>query len=1762
MSVLSFFRPCADAQMCSVADRSAFCADNTETLTTHPGKFWSSAALGEGVVLSVDKTTVYSRTFFAPKTKRETTPIAAPLKTNETCTVHADCDKDLVCAQNGTDPSSHTCQGCTDDPNRFLARYGMICDDVISAVGCEAKLVHITPDAPRTKVKSLCPSSCKACHEALPETPDGAFEASCEGAESRDALDSCYEGTTLKGEICYSAFPPLPGSEQHIVQSVPGACETPIYGIISHINEREITVLQVEQHRLDKCADQSIPMALCNEGFEEKPTSGKPDLIPVPGPDKPTSGKPDLIPVPGPDRPTPSLPGVQPSEFHRDGEVLDLGIGLEIESSSGPTFGGGFAKSTRKANTRREVGTIEVVADSLSPGMLVRIIPHPASKGTVPTPQTAYAVEVLTPLNPTTLATPTTTTIEAIIEASLTTDDNAVLYVGSEAVVVNVTKNSFVMPSGMTTKEAAQGVGRRGAAIDVVAGDVPLYPVVMPARRVAFDIDVEEGTELDECWDMDDPSMHFCPSTDSCVAVPPPGTMITSTEPLCKETCVEDAPIREVGVISPVPRVCYLRRRLWASNGFDRESISLDSFDNTLTPFTLVTSSDKLIVDPSIVQFIDNHGWGIDLSKVVETLAVFKEQVDQGAFKNIQLVVKFEKSDSKYYVSKLKFLEPITSELPPVVIGGREPGSCPSSSPFFCADTTECLGPLYGTLLAARCVSRCESSTEFACGVSCSVPSQCKTGSQLWARNFAGQTITAATEDDSTVYTFASYAVTVNSTTKIEKQSDTIEDALKKGTPLELIFYIVEVEVPGRSLFTHYFATSMQVSHKLEPVVPTVTTQSMRAVCSRGGPDERYCPSPNSEDRCFVPTLPVTLSTSLPCADSCGKDFMCGTACAPLALCGDPAIPLWVSHNKNRRTEVSLEANSVGWRFGTDRGSFQTVGTPTVLYNGIVRDDAAILLSLLHYSLTNQMEVAHLLILDIAKYTPLPTNRLPLSRTAEGEAEDPTGAVSRIDILSTVTCVDDPLREFPSSCTVFRQDAKGCDERNDDGKFPRDYCFLSCGVCPKGVTVPNTEPVCAASDVDACLAELQGETECPQLTGFIWENLKTCYSVVDCTDITGRVEALCATAPTTIRGLCDAEVVRVDKLGDSTHRPACSSDGIEWVPKQENSRGAWCVTPEGGKNITGAEVPLHESDNLQCQMPPTELSACTPQSDGRLVLPIYPTYTPTCHSGAYLDAPMPVIRILSLQNLTAKLSKPLTENTRPYLTGIIETGMTYTSVSFPDGGADPNSFAVGFSAEYLAKKVPEEDGGDDGDGGGISTISRQAKGLSLSNNLPQARKYTRGWILNRVHVLAIEAMAVAQGIEEKVLADLRTKTSEALFGTLVSHSSVASVGAVEVGLRSRDVVVLRADFGPSIGEVRFMGNDAADTASDFSRTHTRVPPTPHPTLIRTNFTYEWLDRNALGGITWGVYEPTADGKCPIPDDNVYDPMKLGYFRECRSYGPAERRNVCRVGDFEGKHKLLNTNHQVVDLEDNTLPVSGWASIQGKLLVLGTSPPTCQIIGGSESSIAVQTSLIANFSGPLQEALPGPSVSGAIVLTQPAPASDTLISVSLKGDAKNVSYHISRRRLSAMEGGCAAYSAEEDIYGPLRRNYHGVRGGSVAACEGIHPMMGPYHTGCPEGDLTPRLQHLRNLPAFGTASHPYLDVAAAAPAGPGLRPPRLDGTFEIGWTVVVLASGVPIACAPLLTTEEYTAELEGQKIIKKDSDNNEIWYLIGGCAAGM
>ena len=336
--------------------------------------------------------------------------------------------------------------------------------------------------------------------------------------------------------------------------------------------------------------------------------------------------------------------------------------------------------------------------------------------------------------------------------------------------------------------------------------------------------------------------------------------------------------------------------------------------------------------------------------------------------------------------------------------------------------------------------------------------------------------------------------------------------------------------------------------------------------------------------------------------------------------------------------------------------------------------------------------------------------------------------------------------------------------------------------------------------------------------------------------------------------------------------------------------------------------------------------------------------------------------------------------------------------------------------------------------------------------------------------------------------------------------------------------------------------------------------------VHVEFLNSFEKEQPPGGYYWGLYHPRVDGKCPIPDDAVFDPHRAGLHRDCVTKDRNLWPFICRRGDMTRKFGKLR--EQKALFKDASLELSGWGSALGKVVVLRGNGVHCALIV-PQTEAGEGVALVADFSHETTQ-MSGVELSGSVNIWQKGPWEDTLIGVSLRAgeELRDVSFHISSKRLEEYPEGCAVgYTPDTDLFDPYA---------ATVASQGRAERQSPKHCleyvnsshakdyvfNCPVGDLTPHMLSARRIvtnasnPANSndapvvytyTATHHYLNVVNSPGA---LRPS--DASFRGGHTLVLLHEGRVVACARL------TGKGDGEAYVGQQQQTSEVnMHLIWG-----
>ena len=885
---------------------------------------------------------------------------------------------------------------------------------------------------------------------------------------------------------------------------------------------------------------------------------------------------------------------------------------------------------------------------------------------------------------------------------------------------------------------------------------------------------------------------------------------------------------------------------------------------------------------------------------------------------------------------------------------------------------------------------------------------------------------------------------------------------------------------------------------------------------------ERYCGATHD----CVDYRSFASSYATPCRDPCyGKLdirgqalFLCGTRCAALSDC--PTASLWVSqkpHDSKMHITISTRDAMViviGPHFAL------SLSKTNITYKSFAVTDPAVKQALV------MQAAAHLSEPDSAMLFRLDIIASPLSRI--------DGEIITLDILHDIACREDFSEVVTAGIICAEILPLGCSTIVPRGNGPvitmspkaerdinpdlepakvQDLCPASCGVCPGMLSVlPPKEAHCLnATMIAICTNALSSFAHNHCILSY--NASSPCHKVRYCPQIRKIRDARCAgTAPG-----------RLCKEAQSIHDGvACEVGGYLWEAEQSDDTHSWCVRRETGEVLSGTKVALSDSASLVCNIPQSRRRVCTPQTHLETILVDFSDAF--CTAGDYLSMPLTIYRVIPSWNISFTSSKRLDSLERGALAQHINKVLPIPLVHFL-GIGDPGVTRFTMSAVSLIPRMEPPEGGV-----GLRPIVDQS-------------------VLSK----GVASIMGTEYLEQKVLEVVSSKAMQAQFGAL-EMNVIRSDFTAAVGYRNEAVSVLRAET-PSFTAV-------------FSSQETSIKPdrpgtTRRVTNVSITFSPAWWAAQPDTHINWGIYE-AKEGSCPTPDSNVFDPLHLGSRWGCYAGSTAERRDNCRVGDMVAKLGFLTNSFPEV-VEDELLPVDGWASVEGKVLVIGSTPPICATISRTVRATdtphltpSAHQTLTADFSSPSAE-VRSLGLAGRLSLHQLFPGTDTLIKVALQASkvVTNLSYHISTKGMEEYSWGCADYDPS-DLYDPFA-----VVGGqevpetpSRSACLKLHPIVPNTQSGCALGDLTPQLRGLRDVgvvPVGRSAVHTQLDVANANPA---LR--NEENPAQQGRTLVVIHDNNVVACAPLLLESESGSIRQTQT-----TTSNKWWiYLSFGVGTGM
>ena len=826
------------------------------------------------------------------------------------------------------------------------------------------------------------------------------------------------------------------------------------------------------------------------------------------------------------------------------------------------------------------------------------------------------------------------------------------------------------------------------------------------------------------------------------------------------------------------------------------------------------------------------------------------------------------------------------------------------------------------------------------------------------------------------------------------------------------------------------------------------------------GEGERHCAH---TDTCIRYT--DATSTTTPCTDTCSAHsstprYLCDGTCTALHLCSTPPS-VWTTLNA---TTLTHNANH-----STDQEVYLlwahtrlNPNTASILYQGTPIATPA---------------ERHVVLRQISAASVLCRVTLAVGREHE---------VLSLEVLGGLVCKDDPLSllrygpgrrgEQPGCGRVV---ALGCSTvlpKVELTNTPRpvpvgEVCPASCNLCPTALRSYSLPSVCLDEGLlQECLPR-QIERGCPPFHPEIISPM-ICRSVAYCPTYLAVVESLCH--PQTHCNPSEA---------------SCTQENT-WHAEQHNATHLWCVHPESGAPRSGTAVQKNAPLLPTCHIPATNLPFCGDRilANGSNLYNNLPL-DPPCNAVDYMTFTQPVQSLVRIYDVTAV-----------YTPRLLSAQKNALSVAFRDEGAE-----IRFSDDNLATHV-------------VTSHSEETV-----RNTHEFMMWKMQWIERQPPPLS----RLERRVERKdmmVYQTVQMSLAESRERHLLSTSNVTITST------PRDVPRVCCNLVHErrllVARIRGFGNVSFEIAEAVDKRTTTSLRTGE--MMRTSHVRVNVESGVPSGpISWGIYEPRPDGRCPLPDDNLFDPMRLGRRATCyttRMDDPEmqrTRQQHCRVGDLSAKHGPFRSQSY---LRDHSLPTEGWATIEGKILVFGTTPPICGVVLrdpiAEERTDWMETvnTMTATFSG---------SVEGSVHIVQDYPnvASELRVSLSAKQDMTLVSYHIATKPLSFYEAGCADYDAVTDVYDP----YHvaGAARRSPEDCLALHPISrNRIDVGCPLGDLTPALYAARTLLKGGSVdmigTAPFLNIDGNV--YPALRN-HLGGVQ--GKTLVLLQNGTPFACAPLL-----------------------------------
>eukprot|EP01060_Flectonema_neradi_P022188 TRINITY_DN3046_c0_g3_i1.p1 TRINITY_DN3046_c0_g3~~TRINITY_DN3046_c0_g3_i1.p1 ORF type:complete len:1514 (+),score=217.40 TRINITY_DN3046_c0_g3_i1:905-5446(+) len=685
-----------------------------------------------------------------------------------------------------------------------------------------------------------------------------------------------------------------------------------------------------------------------------------------------------------------------------------------------------------------------------------------------------------------------------------------------------------------------------------------------------------------------------------------------------------------------------------------------------------------------------------------------------------------------------------------------------------------------------------------------------------------------------------------------------------------------------------------------------------------------------------------------------------------------------------------------------------------------------------------------------------------------------------LTVIGREKCVDDPGGLFASqgiSCRVFLPlgciyDLSSYSNAVLPGTQVQDLCPETCNQCGGGGTPPD---ICEEPGLDLCITFLKGGG-CP---GYLeeWQPTESinCMDYRFCQRIHDEIADLCNPNNHTPEKPCQVARDQATTTAISSYVPQCENDGMTWASTQSYRDGSkFCVDVHTGSRKPGTTT---TSANLTCGGNHTLVNStyCNSRICVSASCPTPTCAINECAERGFDPSDCCVYRCRETLNpIDLSTISPSVADMRPYEKTILRV--------FYQSGGEPTATQLEDLHNHLTSRVANLDSNR-------LTLVPLPSALEV-DVAPSTEYFDPAVAVNEktyaedIQQLEIEQYQVVAGIDHV----FDTNVVHQQFGKPLYKVTSREKSIVTVGRKDKLVFEKVADFGEH-GKIIFKSEEGKATKINVSLDLSSVS-------------------NNQQTVEWGIYPPSKDGRCPIPDQRIWDPTETQRNSLCHQ-SDKERWIWCRLGDLSGKHGVLPAGRAAEGPEytrdDWTLPLSGWASAAGQMLVLGLDPPLCAVIGPE-----MKTQLVAKFNYTLE---------GSLEFKQTYEGHDTQVSFSMKFHKlalDTMSYDIRIYKGRYYNRGCPSLT-EADIFNP-----YNVDVAQESNCISGQSTNSPFH--CKLGDLSRRYGKY-TFPVPGTAfiTDQYLDTIGPDDA----LFPRNSSEFKgLHVQIISQTSGEVVDCANL------------------------------------